>query len=370
MKEKILITGGAGFIGSHLADGLIERGHQVRILDNLSPQVHGKKRQRPAYLHREAELQVGDIRDKAAVAKALEGVWAVYHLASKVGVGQSMYKILKYTQVNTMGTATLMEALVAQPVERLVVASSMSIYGEGLYRDPQGNPIMGSRRKLDELKDRQWELHQNGQVLEPLPCPEEKRPDLSSVYALSKYDQERLCLICGEAYGIPTTALRFFNVYGTRQALDNPYTGVLAIFAARLLNDRPPLIFEDGAQKRDFVYVGDVVRACILAMERPDIQGEVFNVGSGRAHTIEEIAHRLAKLLGKDIAPEITGKYRLGDIRNCFADGSKAKRVLGFEAQMELDQGLRELAGWLQDQIVADRVQQASEELSVRGLTI
>ncbi|HEU0136861.1 MAG TPA: SDR family NAD(P)-dependent oxidoreductase, partial [Flavobacterium sp.] len=268
--KKILITGGAGFIGSHITDELINKGYSVRILDNLSEQVHGPDAERPEYLNPEAELIIGDVRDRNAVDRALQGVDAVYHFAAMVGVGQSMYQIKDYTDVNNVGTAVLLEALIDNPVKKLVVASSMSIYGEGLYTDSSGNKFHQMSRSLSDLRNQKWEMYgKDGNPLKPVPTPEDKQPNLSSVYALSKYDQERLCLITGAAYNIPTTALRFFNVYGTRQALSNPYTGVLAIFASRLLNGNPPILFEDGNQKRDFVHVKDVARACRLALENP-----------------------------------------------------------------------------------------------------
>lgn len=372
MQKKVLITGGAGFIGSHLADELINKGYSVRALDNLSEQVHGENAKRPEYLNPQVELQIGDVRDKDAVVKALDGVDAVFHLAAMVGVGQSMYQIRDYTDVNNVGTAVLMEALIDQPVEKLVTASSMSIYGEGLYLDENGKKRMECERKLSDLKKGNWEMYdENGKILEPVPTPESKKPNLSSVYALSKYDQERLSLITGKAYNIPTTALRFFNVYGTRQALSNPYTGVLAIFASRLLNDNAPMIFEDGKQKRDFIHVKDVARACRLAMETPEADGEVFNVGSGNKYTIQHIADKLAEVMGKnEIKAEITGKYRVGDIRHCFADTTKTKKILGFEPNVKFEDGLYELAEWLKTQIATDNVSKASSELSSRGLTV
>ena len=372
MQKKVLITGGAGFIGSHLADELINKGYKVRALDNLSEQVHGKNAKRPEYLNTQVELQIGDVRDRKAVDKALEGVDAVFHFAAMVGVGQSMYQIKDYTEVNNVGTAVLMEALMDKPVDKLVVASSMSIYGEGLYLDEQGNRRMECERDLADLKKGKWEMYdRNSSVLQPVPTPETKQPNLSSIYALSKYDQERLSLITGKAYNIPTTAMRFFNVYGTRQALSNPYTGVLAIFASRLLNNNPPLIFEDGNQKRDFIHVKDVARACRLAMETPEADGQVLNVGSGNQYTIREIADKLAGVMGKsELKAEITGKYRVGDIRHCFADPSKIKEVLGFEPEVKFEDGLYELAEWLKTQIATDNVSKASSELSSRGLTV
>jgi dTDP-L-rhamnose 4-epimerase len=372
MSNHILITGGAGFIGSHLADALLIRGHRVRALDNLSPQVHGTERARPGYLDDEVELIQGDLRDPDVVRRALQGVDIVYHLAAAVGVGQSMYEIAHYTSVNNLGTAVLLEALAARPVGRLIVASSMSLYGEGLYHCPDGSICVGEERSLAQLREGDWEVRNaEGEVLTPVPTPETKLPSLASVYALSKLDQERMALLVGRTYGIPTTALRFFNVFGTRQALSNPYTGVLAIFASRLLNDKRPTVFEDGRQRRDFVSVYDVAQVCCLVLEQPQSAGGVFNVGSGHSYSISEIAERLARIMGKEyIEPELTGKYRVGDIRHCFADISLARGRLGYEPRVELENGLEELAGWLEGQAATDRVEQASAELAARGLTV
>jgi dTDP-L-rhamnose 4-epimerase len=371
MKPLVLITGGAGFIGSHIADDLIASGYRVRALDALAGQVHGDRAERPTYLSDEVELVIGDVRDRDVVRRSVGGVDAVLHLAAAVGVGQSMYEVTHYTAVNNMGTAVLLEALVAQPVGKLVVASSMSIYGEGLYRRSDGEAAPAGTRSLAQLRRGEWELRDSaGEPLEPVATPEWKAPALESVYALSKYDQERLCLMIGRAYGIPTIALRLFNVYGTRQALSNPYTGVLAIFAARLLNERPPMIFEDGLQRRDFVSVLDVARAFRLALES-DVSGEVFNIGSGEEYTVLEIAHRLSDALGRPyVKPAVTGKYRVGDIRHCFADISRARDTLGYEPSVRFDDGLLELAGWLEAQTAEDRVGQASAELAARGLTV
>jgi dTDP-L-rhamnose 4-epimerase len=368
----VLITGGAGFIGSHLADALLQQRHRVRVLDNLDPQVHGSEQRRPDYLDSDVELIVGDVRDPDAVARALDGIDTVFHLAAKVGVGQSMYAVENYTDVNNRGTAVLLEALIKRPVERLVVASSMSLYGEGLYRDADGNVHAGQERPLERLRNHEWEVtDENGQPLDPIPTPETKQPTLASVYALSKYDQERLCLMVGRAYNIPAVALRFFNVYGTRQALSNPYTGVLAIFASRLLNNNAPLVNEDGQQRRDFVSVFDIVQACVLAMEKaPEVAGQALNVGSGRNYTVLEVGRRLAEVLGKNIDPEVTGKYRVGDIRHCFADISLTRELLGYEPKVRLEDSLIELAQWLEGQIAVDNMQQATAELNARGLTV
>jgi dTDP-L-rhamnose 4-epimerase len=367
----ILITGGAGFIGSHVADELLRHGHRVRALDNLSQQVHGAGADRPDYLHPDVELIRADVRDAVAVRRALVGVDAVYHFAASVGVGQSMYEVADYTSTNNLGTAVLLEAVIARPVQRLVVASSMSIYGEGLYRTPSGAVVAGTERPIGQLRQGEWEVHDGaGRSLVPIATTEDKTPSLASVYALSKYDQERLCLIVGRAYGIPTVALRFFNVFGTRQALSNPYTGVLAIFASRLLNGNRPLIFEDGLQKRDFVSVYDVAQACRLALENPAADGQALNVGSGRSYTVLDVAALLGAVLGTDIEPDISGKYRVGDIRHCFADISRAQLVLGYKPSVTLEDGIVELAEWLEGRVAFDRVAEASAELAVRGLTV
>jgi dTDP-L-rhamnose 4-epimerase len=361
--KTVLITGGAGFIGSHLSDALIARGYRVRVLDSLVEQVHGGA-DRPEYLSDDVELIVGDVRERGLVREALDGADAVVHLAARVGVGQSMYEIDEYVSANTHGTAVLLEALLDKPVGKLVVASSMSIYGEGLYA-----PVAAVERRLEDLEARRWDPRgAGGEPLTPLATTEEKPAANSSVYALTKYDQERLCLVYGAAYGVPTVAMRFFNVYGPRQALSNPYTGVLAIFASRLLNGKRPLVYEDGEQRRDFVNVRDVASACVLALEHGGADGHAVNVGSGRSVTVNEIARSLGDVLGLDAEPEVTGKFRAGDIRHCFADISKARELLGYEPQVELEDGMRELAAWLETQTADDRVDDATAELVARGL--
>lgn len=375
MGRTILITGGAGFIGSHLADRLLARGDRVRVLDRLVGQVHGEDGARPAHLDADVELLVGDVGDPVAVDRAIEGVDAVVHLAARVGVGQSMYRIADYTEGNDLGTAVLLERLRARPVGRLVVASSMSIYGEGLYRDVDGRLHERVGRDAVRVADGAWDpVDDHGRPLVPVPTPETKRPDLVSVYALGKYVQERLCLVVGAASGIPTVALRFFNVYGPRQALANPYTGVIANFAVRILNGRPPLIFEDGAQRRDFVHVDDATRAIERALDAPDAPGRSLNVGSGESVAIADVATRLAVALGRpDVTPEATGRYRAGDVRHCFADVSAAADVLGFRARIGLEEGIAGLVGWLREAAAADaavdRVEAARHELLAAGLT-
>lgn len=368
-RGRVLITGGAGFVGSHLADELLAHGYQVRVLDALAAQVHGDDAQWPPYLSDEVERMQGDVRDADAVRAALEGVDRVFHLAAAVGVGQSMYEIEHYTDVNNRGTAVLLEALSRSPVKKLVVASSMSVYGEGLYADASGRAVAPPERDPDALRRGDWELRAHGEPLTPVPTSEDKPPMPTSVYALSKLDQERLCLIVGQAYGIPATALRFFNIYGTRQALSNPYTGVLAIFASRYMNGKPPRIFEDGNQRRDFVHVSDIARACRLALESDAATGRAINVGSGVSVSIAEVAHAMAKALDvDDLPPEITGQFRVGDIRHCFADITLARELLGYAPRVTLEQGLAELVEWMQDQQAVDRVDVAAAELASRGL--
>jgi dTDP-L-rhamnose 4-epimerase len=371
LSERILITGGAGFIGSHLARRLLGEGHEIRVLDSLISQVHGESR-RPGYLDDSVELMVGDVRDPEAVTRALDRIDVVVHLAARVGVGQSMYEMSEYASVNTYGTSVLLQAMIDRPVRKLIVASSMSIYGEGLYRHPDGGVREGRERGRPQLEAARWELEDDeGRPLEPVPTPESKAPWLASNYALGKFDQERMGLLFGAAYDVPTVALRFFNVYGPDQALSNPYTGVLAIFANRLLNDRAPLIFEDGRQRRDFVSVSDVARACALAIERDGADGRSLNIGSGHSVSVGEIADRLAEILDKsEHTAVLTGKYRVGDIRHCFADISLATQMLGYSPEVDLAAGMSELAAWLEGQASDDRVESAAAELSARGLTI
>jgi dTDP-L-rhamnose 4-epimerase len=371
MSDAVLITGGAGFIGSHLARRLVTSGYRVRALDNLDPQVHGAQ-ERPAYLDDDVELVVGDVRDRQAVDAALDGIDAVVHLAARVGVGQSMYEIADYSSVNTHGTGVLLEAMTTRPIRKLVVASSMSIYGEGRYRTATGEVAEAIERDRGQLERGEWEPRgADGSALTPEPTAEGKPPSLSSIYALNKFDQERMCLLFGSSYKVPTVALRLFNVYGPDQALSNPYTGVLAIFGGRLLNDRAPMIFEDGEQRRDFVSVHDVASAFALALERPEADGLALNVGSGESVTVRGIAERLAAVTGREhIEPTLTGKYRVGDIRHCFADIGLARETLGYVPRMGLEEGMAELAEWMEDQAAEDNVDGAAAELAARGLTL
>jgi dTDP-L-rhamnose 4-epimerase len=369
VAETILITGGAGFIGRAVARQLLLRGHRVRVLDSLIEQVHGDG-EPPPDLPGDVELIRGDIRDADAVGRALTGADSVVHLAAEVGVGQSMYAVERYTSVNDVGTAILFERLAERPVRRVVTASSMSIYGEGLYLDADGELVQDAERSPGGRAGGSWEpLDRRGRPLIPIATPEWKRPSLASIYALGKFVQERTTLILTQAYGMEGVCLRLFNVYGPGQALSNPYTGVLAIFASRLLNGQPPLVFEDGEQRRDFVHVDDVARAFADAVELPQAAGEVFNIGSGHDRSVTEVARELASAMGcGDIHPQIVGQSRVGDIRHCFCDCGKAAEVLGFRATVDFANGLAALAAWVAEQTAHDRVEQAHAELEARGL--
>ncbi|MCO6187810.1 NAD(P)-dependent oxidoreductase [Rhizobium sp. L1K21] len=365
--QRVLVTGGSGFIGRHVSRELAENGYKVRIIDSLVDQVHGGE---PINIVPGTELIHADIRDSKSVQKALDGVDAVIHLAAEVGVGQSMYEIARYVGANDLGTAVLLEALIENPVKRVVVASSMSVYGEGLYEDDEGRRYGQARRNPKTLEAGNWDIRApNGEPLKPLPTDEEKQVELASIYALTKYMQEKQVLIFGEAYGVETVALRLFNVFGAGQALSNPYTGVLVNFASRLATGETPMIFEDGHQKRDFVHVKDVAMAFRLALERPDVSGEVFNIGSGQAYAIADVARLLAQEMGMpERAPEILNKARKGDIRHCFADISKAQSLLGFRPRHLLENSLKDFTTWVKTSAVVDKAPQMRQELEARGL--
>ncbi len=368
---KTLVTGGAGFIGTHLVRALTERGDQVVVLDSLESQVHG---QAPPEIPSGVEFLVGNVGDTKLATQALEGVDRVVHLAAAVGVGQSMYEIARYTELNTMATARFLEALIAtRPLPgRLVVASSMSIYGEGEYVCSEDGRMAPGPRPEEQLIARSWEMHcpTCGREMEPIGTRETKQLLPTSIYAINKRDHEEMSLVTGAAYGIPTVALRFFNVYGPGQALSNPYTGVAAIFASRLLNGRSPMIFEDGAQSRDFTHVSDVVQGILLALESEAAVGHAVNLGTGHATSVADVARVISDGLGLDIEPERNGRYRAGDIRHCYADPARARELLGFEAQTSFEDGMSRLVEWLEQQQAEDRVDDATRELAARGLTI
>ncbi|MFC3165430.1 NAD-dependent epimerase/dehydratase family protein [Ciceribacter thiooxidans] len=365
--SKILVTGGCGFIGRHVVAELLAKGHDVRVLDSLVEQVHTDE---AIDLPAEVEVIYADIRNRDAVRNALVGIEAVVHLAAEVGVGQSMYEIVRYVGGNDLATAVLLEELIDTPVSKIVVASSMSIYGEGLYVDEQGRRHDRIQRSAEAMRLGHWEpTGPDGQPLTPVPTDEEKSASLASIYALTKYFQEQAVLIFGRAYGIDATALRLFNVFGAGQALSNPYTGVLVNFAARLANGQPPVIFEDGLQRRDFVHVKDVARAFRLALEKPAAAGHVFNIGSGNAYAIADVAAMLASAMGvPETTPEILGRARAGDIRHCFADISKAQELLGFEPRLKLENALEPFVEWVRGSSAVDRSQEMQRQLQEKGL--
>jgi dTDP-L-rhamnose 4-epimerase len=368
---SVLVTGGAGFVGSHIVDEYVDAGYDVTVVDNLTDQVHEDE---PEYLNNDAEYVWGDIRDRELMIELLEEADVLNHQASAVGVGQSMYEVEKYVDVNTLGTARILDIIVDEEIdlEKMVVASSMSIYGEGEYYCPSCEKVRyPSLRDEVQMSQSEWghSCSECGHALEPKPTSESKPRDSTSIYAITKKDQEEMMLSIGRAYDIPTVALRYFNIFGSRQALDNPYTGVCAIFSSRIKNNNPPLVFEDGEQTRDFVHVSDIARANRLANES-DAEDVAVNVGSGTPTTINEVAETLIDLYGKsgDLEPEIADDYRQGDIRHCYADPAKASEELGFEAEVGFEEGMRELVEWAREQEAEDNFEQAHQELEEKGL--
>ncbi len=370
--RKILVTGGAGFVGTHLCRELVARGHLVRVLDNLDPQVHGKRARRPRSLPTAVEWMRGDVTRPADVERAIAGVGAIYHLAAAVGVGQSMYQVRHYVNTNSMGAATVLESVIRhrKHIRKVIVASSMSIYGEGLCHCVTCGPVSPLHRTAAPRGRRDWDLRCAvcGSVLEPRPTPETKPLNPTSVYAVTKRDHEENFLAIGTAYRIPTVALRFFNIYGPLQALSNPYTGVAAIFSSRLLNGQPPLIFEDGQQSRDFIHVSDIVQACVLSLMKRQADYQVFNVGTGRATTVLQMARLLGQHLKVTYAPKVLNQFRAGDIRYCYADISKIQTLLGYTPKVSLEQGVPDLISWVAQQREKDSVPGAMGELKSLGL--
>lgn len=373
MKKSVLVTGGAGFIGSHVVDALLAEGHKVIVVDALVPQVHGADVDRPRYLPKDVPFIKADLCDAEAWEYVLSEVDAVVHLAAEVGVGQSMYEIVRYVRGNSLATAVLLEKLLdhRDHISKMVVASSMSIYGEGAYACSGCGVIYPRLRRIEDVQRHQWEMTcpTCGAVATPIPTNEEKPLFPTSIYAVTKRDHEEMCLTFGQAYSIPTVALRFFNVYGPRQALSNPYTGVAAIFSSRLLNMKAPLIFEDGRQSRDFVHVSDIVQGVLLALHTDTVQNDVFNIGTGRSLSVMDVARTLAEEIGIEIEPEVVGQYRAGDIRHCYADIAKIRAALGYEPRVQFEDGMRELVANIREEPAADHVDVAYRELAARGLT-
>lgn len=372
MFNRVLVTGGAGFIGSHTVDLLLEKGYKVRVLDNLEPQVHGNIDKAPEYLNKEAEFIHGDILDRDILKKAIDGCDAIIHDAAMVGVGQSSYQIFRYTHVNTSGTANLLDILVNEKtnVQRLLVASSMSIYGEGQYKRPSDGKLVSPFLRPDEqMKKGIFEVldPETGEELVAVPTPETKPLISTSVYALSKKDQEEYSLLTGKLNNLPTVATRFFNAFGPRQSLSNPYTGAAAIFSSRIKNGNAPIVYEDGLQSRDFISVRDIARAQVFLMENPDANYEAYNVCSGTPLSIAGVARTLAKLMGRpDLEPNVQGSFRAGDIRHCFGDNSKL-RALGWVPETSVEEGFRWLVEWSENETAIDMVEKAHQELVDKG---
>jgi len=374
-KKKLVVTGGAGFVGSHLVDKLVEQGHDVTVFDNLEEQVHGGKT--PSYLNKNARFIQGDVRDADILRDALRGCEVIFHQAAAVGVGQSMYEIKKYADYNSTGGANLLDLVIndsaiRDSLEKMVVASSMSIYGEGQYRCNTCGEVYPTLRSTAQLQSKEWEIrcpNCHGAVSH-MGTREDKPLFPTSIYAITKRDHEEMFLVVGRSYGIPTVALRYFNIYGTRQALSNPYTGVAAIFSSRILNNAAPVIYEDGLQSRDFVHVSDIVQANILAMEKREADYEMFNVGTGANTSVRRVAELLINHLKPDqgIEPVIENKFREGDIRHCYADITKIKTHLGYRPSIAFEDGLEALVDWVAQQKAEDGFEKARAELESRGL--
>jgi len=374
-KKSILVTGGAGFVGSHLVDTLVELGHDVTIFDNLEDQVHGGNT--PDYLNRDARFIQGDVRDREILRDAMQGKQVIFHQAAAVGVGQSMYEIRKYADYNSTGGANLLDLVVNETsirdtVEKIVVASSMSIYGEGQYLCEECGIVYPKLRTTEQLQQKDWEIRcpHCDALVEHMGTEEDKPLFPTSIYAITKRDHEEMFLVTGRTYHIPTVALRYFNIYGTRQALSNPYTGVAAIFSSRILNNAPPVIYEDGRQSRDFVHVSDIVQANVLAMEKSEADYEMFNVGTGINTSVKRVAELLIGNLkpGSGLEPVIENKFREGDIRHCYADISKIQDLLGYAPRVRFEDGLSALVEWVAKQKADDGFERARKELESRGL--
>ncbi len=336
-SKQVLITGGSGFIGTHLARELSSAGHEVRVFDR-DPGT-------------DPRAWLGDIRSRHELRQALKGIEVVFHFAASAGEPRSMSDIRQSVENSSLGTLQLLELLAEMRVEKLILGSSMSIYGEGLCRSEDGTLFQRVMRSREDLEQGRFELMDSaGNVLEPIATPEEKVPDLRSVEALSKYDQERLCLLLAQTHDIPTVILRFFNVYGRGLNVSSPYAGPMAGFAAQVLRDQSPVLTEDGRQRRDFIHVSDAVQACRLAMVMPEAEGMAFNIASGRNYEWIEIAERIASAMGRGhLRPLTTGGFRMSEVRHCFADISLARRVLGFEPRVTLSDGLPEFAKWFKE---------------------
>ncbi len=375
--ENILVTGGAGFIGSYIVDLLIDEDYNVIIFDNLEPQVHGSKQPLPKYLNTTAQFRKNDMRVKEDLVETISEVDVIFHQAAAVGVGQSLYQVSKYIHSNTLGTANLLDVLVNKDhnVKKLVVASSMSIYGEGRYICEDCGSVSPDLRSIEQMKKKEWELScpKCDKIAAAAPTDEDKPLNPTSIYAMSKRHQEEMCLLIGKTYGIPTIALRYFNVYGPRQALSNPYTGVVAIFSSRILNGNQPILYEDGNMKRDFIHVKDIARANLLALKSNNADYRTYNIGTGTYITIKDLAKRILGIYNSELSPIISDEFRIGDVRHCYADISLAKKYLGFTPKIKLTEGLKGLLQWvsgLDKEQIVDKFDTAEAELEKKGLKV
>jgi dTDP-L-rhamnose 4-epimerase len=371
----ILVTGGAGYIGSHLVDALVAREYHVTVLDNLEPQVH-RSGKWPSYANPEAKYVKGDVRDRAVFEPLVLASQAVVHFGAAVSIGQSMYQIDRYVDVNTRGTALLLDILVntKHKVEKVIVASSIGVYGEGAYECSTHGAVAPTIRPEQQLAARDWEQHcpYCHHHVRSIPTSEDKALYRDNIYSMTKYHQEEMVLLIGKTYGIPSVAPRFFNVYGPRQSLSNPYAGVAAIWLSRLMNGKQPIVFEDGGQLRDFVSIHDVVDCLLLMLENPGADYLPVNIGSGQTVTILEIATLLGRVLGSPIEPQITQAGRKFDIRHNTADISRARDTLGFAPKVTLEQGFAELIEWAKTtpDVAVDFFDKALQELRDKGLLV
>ncbi|MBR9699250.1 SDR family NAD(P)-dependent oxidoreductase [Candidatus Woesearchaeota archaeon] len=369
---NILVTGGAGFIGSFLTDKLIEKGHTVRIFDNLDPQVHLKGNP-PNYLNKGAEFIKGDIRNKEELEKALKGIDAIYHMAAKVGIAQSNYEVEEFIDVNCRGTANLFNLIINNKLKmkKIFIPGSNTSYGEGMYHCKACDEDFHAEvRPVAQLEKKEWGVKCPGcgKDTKPVPIKEDAHLKCNSIYSITKKFQEETVMMLGKMYSIPITVMRFFNVYGARQSINNPYSGVSAIFLSRLKSDNVPLIYEDGLQTRDFVSVHDVIDAALLSLTDKKTDYEIFNIGSRNPVSMCDLAAILAKHLKKDIKPMISGKFRKGDIRNCYGDISKAEKVLGYRPKVSFEEGIKEAIGWSETEESVDKFDKADKELKEKGL--
>lgn len=374
--KNILITGGAGFIGSNLALKLIQKGHKITVLDNLSKQIHGENPEVTSPLFKSIKDKVnfieGTVTSREDWTKALENQNVVVHFAAETGTGQSMYCIEKYTEVNIQGTAIMLDILANKEnsVEKIVIASSRSIYGEGKYKHPELGIVYPTHRKENDMLAGNFELtYGDDKELELLATDEDSKIHPSSVYGITKQNQEQMIMTVCPTIGIAPVGFRYQNVYGPGQSLSNPYTGILSIFSTQIRNNNPIQIFEDGKETRDFVFIDDVVAATILGIEKEEANGQVFNVGTGVATDVLEVANSLIKAYDIDVPVTVTGRFRLGDIRHNYADLTKIKELLGFEPTVYFKEGIEKFSAWvLQQEIQEDKLSKSLEEMKKKGL--